>query len=177
MLGSASPALFSMWLATQLPSLASRCHQRSTIQMTYHLNKSVISCKDGDRYQAVTWPKSYWLLLHVLAEISSKIWPWVFTLNWPWVFWGAVFVLCCCCNYRGLNNVQICNHFLFQFLPAFLNDDWIWINCLAARRFTGRSGVTDEVPRGVIIVYVSPKEPDELVVKRVIATQDVSALS
>jgi len=59
-----------------------------------------------------------------------------------------------------------------QFLPAFLNDDWIWINCLAARRFTGRSGVTDEVPRGVIIVYVSPKEPDELVVKRVIATQD-----
>lgn len=63
-------------------------------------------------------------------------------------------------------------HKVRQSLPTFLTDDWVWINCMAARKITG--GGAARLNRGLVIVFVSPKDPTEFVIKRVIAKENVS---
>ena len=41
--------------------------------------------------------------------------------------------------------------------------EWVWVNCWRAKQ--------DSINRGDIIVYVSPKNPNELLIKRVIALE------
>lgn len=41
--------------------------------------------------------------------------------------------------------------------------EWVWVNCWRAK--------TDNINRGDIIVYISPKNPNELLIKRVIALE------
>jgi len=62
-------------------------------------------------------------------------------------------------------------HWFRQSLPTFLTDDWIWISCLAARKFL-RGDAPAPLPRGLVIVFTSPKNPAESVIKRVIARED-----
>jgi len=42
--------------------------------------------------------------------------------------------------------------------------DWVWLNCWRARNL--------DITRGDLIVYISPKEPNEYLIKRVIAMED-----
>jgi len=48
---------------------------------------------------------------------------------------------------------------------GLLDSDWVWVNCWAARVRPGYSPA-----RGDVVVYISPKAPDEVLIKRVIAT-------
>jgi len=61
-------------------------------------------------------------------------------------------------------------HKMRQTLPTFVTDDWVWINCMAARKIT-REGAA-HLNRGLVIVFVSPKDPSEFVIKRVIAKEN-----
>jgi len=62
-------------------------------------------------------------------------------------------------------------HRFRQSLPTFLTDDWIWISCLAARKFI-KGDAPAPLPRGLVIVFTSPKNPAESIIKRVIARED-----
>ena len=42
--------------------------------------------------------------------------------------------------------------------------DWVWVNCWRGARL--------DISRGDLLIYISPKDPDELLIKRVIALEN-----
>ena len=47
--------------------------------------------------------------------------------------------------------------------PDILGMDWVWVNCWRARMYN--------LARGDVVVYVSPKDPSDHLIKRVIAVE------
>ena len=49
-----------------------------------------------------------------------------------------------------------------SWVEKWIMSDWVWVNCWRAHKL--------DIGRGDIIVYISPKTPNEYLIKRVIAT-------
>lgn len=62
-----------------------------------------------------------------------------------------------------LNPSMVCKAEEMTWNQHWVESDWVWVNCWRARQH--------RVCRGDLIVYVSPKNPEELLIKRVIATE------
>lgn len=62
-----------------------------------------------------------------------------------------------------LNPSMVCKAEEMTWNQHWVESDWVWVNCWRARQH--------KVGRGDLIVYVSPKNPEELLIKRVIATE------
>jgi len=58
------------------------------------------------------------------------------------------------------------NSTLLSWTSSFFssNSDWVWVSCWKARNFT--------FSRGDIVIYISPKDPCEYVIKRVIGLEN-----
>lgn len=62
-----------------------------------------------------------------------------------------------------LNPSMVCKAEEMTWSQKWIDSDWVWVNC--------RRAMQHKVDRGDLIVYVSPKNPEELLIKRVIATE------
>ena len=62
-----------------------------------------------------------------------------------------------------LNPSMVCKAEEMSWSQQWIESDWVWVNCWRAMQH--------KVERGDLIVYVSPKNPEELLIKRVIATE------
>jgi len=62
-----------------------------------------------------------------------------------------------------LNPSLVCKVEEMTLRQKWIESDWVWVNCWRAMKH--------KVDRGNLIVYVSPKNPEELLIKRVIATE------
>ena len=63
----------------------------------------------------------------------------------------------------ALNPSQVLKTEELTWHQKWIESDWVWVNCWRAMQH--------KVDRGDLLVYVSPKNPEELLIKRVIATE------
>ena len=66
-------------------------------------------------------------------------------------------------NYGGCGGVESSVLDSLNIIGPVTMQDWVWVNCWR--------GSSLDISRGDIIIYISPKDPDEFLIKRVIAME------
>ena len=67
-------------------------------------------------------------------------------------------------NYGGCGCVESSVLDILNIIGPVIMQDWVWVNCWRGSRL--------DISRGDLLIYISPKDPDEFLIKRVIAVEN-----